>query len=284
MSSEFEVFVCGIIDVDRFGATWEDFETLSMKLLPQSHVIQDTRVSLKEKGSTRLTLVMRCCILFIPKGFPIACSPQTVPQKRREPGYASLLDTRRPDPGYETVTGRGEKRRTSSYGPRSFPPDDYESVHPKEPGYETLEEGRREDYRSLEPGYEVLPDVRGNGMEVQYSRVNKKGGRAAPKHPSPPRSRHYSGSEVNYETLPEPQTRGGLSDEGGYETIPANERDQRVMDPLGFNICEWRTKRLKGSTAHWMTKRLKEEYCSLLILLPQREVWCNQISQKPCQD
>ena len=157
--------------------------------------------------------------------------PQTVPQKRREPGYASLLDTRRPDPGYETVTGRGEKRRTSSYGPRSFPPDDYESVHPKEPGYETLEEGRREDYRSLEPGYEVLPDVRGNGMEVQYSRVNKKGGRAAPKHPSPPRSRHYSGSEVNYETLPEPQARGGLSDEGGYETIPANERDQRGWDP-----------------------------------------------------
>ena len=157
--------------------------------------------------------------------------PQTVPQKRREPGYASLLDSRRPDPGYETVTGRGEKRRTGSYGPRSFPPDDYESVHPKEPGYETLEESRREDYRSLEPGYEELPDVRGNGMEAQYSRVNKKGGRAAPKHPSPPRSRHYSGSEVNYETLPEPQARGGISDEGGYETIPANEQDARGWDP-----------------------------------------------------
>ena len=25
---------------------------------------------------------------------------------------------------------------------------------------------------------------------------------------------------------------------------------QRVMDPLGFNICEWMTKRLKGSAAH----------------------------------
>ena len=217
--------------MNRFEATWEDCETLSMRLLPQRRETRDTKVSLKGKGSIPLILVMRCCILLIPKNFLKARFPQTVPQKRREPGYASLLDTRRPDPGYETVTGRGEKRRTSSYGPRSFPPDDYESVHPKEPGYETLEEGRREDYRSLEPGYEVLPDVRGNGMEVQYSRVNKKGGRAAPKHPSPPRSRHYSGSEVNYETLPEPQARGGLSDEGGYETIPANERDQRGWDP-----------------------------------------------------
>lgn len=77
----------------------------------------------------------------------------------------------------------------------------------REPGYETLPEVRRvgepefrwdrrkqdlEDvFRSLEPGYEELPSQR---ADPQYSRVNKK--RAAPAHPSPPRPRLYSGSEV----------------------------------------------------------------------------------------
>ena len=87
-----------------------------------------------------------------------------------------------------------------AYTGRSFPPGDYESVQPREPGYATLEEGRgREDtYRSLEPGYEELPEVRRDlkELEVQYSTVNKKTARAAPPHRSPPRPRLYSGSEV----------------------------------------------------------------------------------------
>ena len=49
-----------ITDVNRFGATWEDSETLSMKLLPLRRVIQDTKVSIKGNGSTPLILVMRC--------------------------------------------------------------------------------------------------------------------------------------------------------------------------------------------------------------------------------
>jgi hypothetical protein len=129
----------------------------------------------------------------------------------------------------------------STYGPRSFPPDDYESVRPREAGYETLGEpgGRREDYRSLEPGYEELPAVgpRGElpGPEVQYSRVNKKGPRAAPAQASPPRPRLYSGSEVNYETLPDPRAGGavGGSDEGGYETIPGSLQRRDGRSTLG---------------------------------------------------
>lgn len=85
-------------------------------------------------------------------------------------------------------------------------------------------EGRGEQYHSLEPGYEELGA--GRGGEAQYSRVNKK--RAAPRHPSPTRPRRYSGSEMNYETLPERR------DEGGYETIPANERDRRPGYDPGY--------------------------------------------------
>lgn len=165
---------------------------------------------------------------------------ETVPQKSQDPNYASVTGRGpRLDPGYETVPHNrlNDKRRSlagANYGPRSFPPDDYESVLSREPGYETLPEVRRDEkyhslepssygregkYHSLEPGYEILPEVRPE-PEVQYSRVNKKGPRAAPPHPSPPRTRLYSGSEVNYETLPEPRTR----DEAGYETIPANQR------------------------------------------------------------
>lgn len=159
------------------------------------------------------------------------------------------------DPGYETVPGKRRGATPNSYGPRSFPPADYECVQPREPGYETLPEVRREEqqYHSLEPGYETLPEVEAQysrgveaqysggvetqysrgleaqysrGVEAQYSRVNKKGPRAAPPQPSPPRPRLYSGSELNYETLPEPRNARRLagSDEGGYETIPASQR------------------------------------------------------------
>jgi hypothetical protein len=145
---------------------------------------------------------------------------ETVPQKR-EPGYESVKPKVPHDPGYETVDGHINKQHKNgpSYGPRSYPPDydsvnrdpGYESVGFKDPGYETVPQARTQ---SLEPGYETVPDR----SEVRYSKVNKKT-RAAPA-ARPPQASSYETGKI----------RGNMSEEEGYETIPADQR-KNVYDP-----------------------------------------------------
>jgi len=174
---------------------------------------------------------------------------ETVPQKRepgyesvkpKEPGYEAVKQPH--DPGYETVDGHkiNHHKNGPNYGPRSYPPDydsvnrdpGYESVGFKDPGYETVPHKRT---HSLEPGYETVPDRsrRGSSVgEVRYSKVNKKQ-RAAPAARPPPGYEAEDGSrnDLNYETVPEVgKLVGNMSEEEGYETIPADQR-KNLYDP-----------------------------------------------------
>lgn len=92
---------------------------------------------------------------------------------------------------------------------------------------------------SLEPGYETVPErsQEGNSSEVvRYSKVNKKQ-RAAPAARNPHLATGYHDgaatmeSDLNYETLPEMgKLSGNISEEEGYETIPAEQR-KNLYDP-----------------------------------------------------
>jgi len=173
---------------------------------------------------------------------------ETVPQKRepgyesvkpKEPGYESVKQNH--DPGYESVLDNSKLHKLAqNYGPKSYPPDyesvnrdpGYESVGFKDPGYETVPHKRT---MSLEPGYETLPersDSDINSNEVRYSRVMKKQ-RAAPAAKTPP---HFEGEaivleKVNYDKLPAAgKMSGNVSEEEGYETIPAVQRND-LFDP-----------------------------------------------------
>jgi len=175
---------------------------------------------------------------------------ETVPQKKepgyesvkvKEPGYESVKQGI--DPGYETVNDTiKQHKRGAGYGPRSYPPDyemvnrdpGYESVGFKDPGYETVPSKRAV---SLEPGYETVPErcQNENGSEVRYSKVNKKQ-RAAPAARPPQASNEelrlvgaVGVSDTNYETLPD-KSSGNISEEEGYETIPADQR-KNTYDP-----------------------------------------------------
>ena len=155
---------------------------------------------------------------------------ETVPQKRdpgyetvtnKDPGYESVKPQSTLDPGYETVQPTS-RHKHSSYGPRSFPPE-YETVTQRDhrdPGYESVGGFRDPGYEtvaskravSLEPGYETL----GDNNNTVYSVVNKKQ-RAAPplrlpSHSPAPVARNKSRESEN------------ISDEEGYETIPADKR------------------------------------------------------------
>ena len=162
---------------------------------------------------------------------------ETVPQKRdpgyetvksKDPGYESVKGP--VDPGYETVEHSSRaKPGSNSYGPRSFPADyesrdrdpGYESVGFRDPGYETVRQGRDKRAVSLEPGYEMLPDARQAGEDIQtgpsdmYSVVNKKG-RAAPAARLP--SASGSDEETGYETIPGDKRQDRY--DPGYETLP----------------------------------------------------------------
>jgi len=172
---------------------------------------------------------------------------ETVPHKResgyesvkaKEPGYESVKQPH--DPGYETVDGTNKQlKKGPAYGPRSYPPDyelvnrdpGYESVGFKDPGYETVPQKRT---MSLEPGYETVPERGRDGSEVRYSKVNKKQ-RAAPAARPPQEGATGYDSEAalgngNYETLPVGKLSGNMSEEEGYETIPADQR-KIMYDP-----------------------------------------------------
>merc|ERR1719410_2947309 len=168
---------------------------------------------------------------------------EVVPQKRepgyetvagKDPGYESVAapgPSSALDPGYETVhhnPGPGARHKHTSYGPRSFPTgSEYETVsRDRDPGYESVPVKRAV---SLEPGYETLPErtVAGPGpagarnSETVYSVVNKKPRAApAPRLPSSDKSQENLSEEEGYETIPADKRKAY---DPGYETLPTEE-------------------------------------------------------------
>ena len=179
---------------------------------------------------------------------------EVVPQKRepgyetvagKDPGYESVAapgPSSALDPGYETVhhnPGPGARHKHTSYGPRSFPTgSEYETVsRDRDPGYESVGGFRDPGYESvpvkravsLEPGYETLPErtVAGPGpagarnSETVYSVVNKKPRAApAPRLPSSDKSQENLSEEEGYETIPADKRKAY---DPGYETLPMEE-------------------------------------------------------------
>merc|ERR1719431_937745 len=161
------------------------------------------------------------------RGMGMARDPdyETVPSELKDPGYETVPQRTRInsiDPGYETVP---QKREPG-----------YESVKPKEPGYEAVKQPH-------DPGYETVdghkinhhkngPNYGPRSYPPDYDSVNRDPGYESVGFKDPGyEAEDGSRNDLNYETVPEVgKLVGNMSEEEGYETIPADQR-KNLYDP-----------------------------------------------------
>ena len=163
--------------------------------------------------------------------------------QRRDPDYETVnSDLKDRDPQYETVPPH-QRTRVNSLDPgyETVPSKDpgYETVKQPDPGYETVNhasaraartktEGSSSDY-NRDPGYESVTPGRSASQEPRYedvySVVNKKQ-RSAPAARLPPRKMSELSEEEGYETIPADKREY----DPGYETIVKNDRADLVSE------------------------------------------------------
>ena len=156
--------------------------------------------------------------------------------QRRDPDYETVSsDLKDRDPQYETVPAQ-QRNRVNSLDPgyETVPSKDpgYETVKQPDPGYETVNHAAVSVGRNKsegDPGYESVPASRSVSQEPRYedvySVVNKKQ-RSAPAARLPPRKMSELSEEEGYETIPADKRKY----DPGYETIFKNDRADLVSE------------------------------------------------------
>ena len=163
--------------------------------------------------------------------------------QRRDPDYETVSsDLKDRDPQYETVPPH-QRNRVNSLDPgyETVPSKDpgYETVKQPDPGYETVHHANARGGRNnaevpssdynRDPGYESVTPSRSVSQEPRYedvySVVNKKQ-RSAPAARLPPRKMSELSEEEGYETIPADKREY----DPGYETIVKNDRADLVSE------------------------------------------------------
>ena len=152
--------------------------------------------------------------------------------QRRDPDYETVSsDIKDKDPQYETVPQQRNRVNSIDPGYETVPSKDpgYESVKQPDPGYETVNHGRAQGGRHRDAGYETVNPARSVSQEPRYedvySVVNKKQ-RAAPAARLPARKMSELSEEEGYETIPADKREY----DPGYETIVKTDRADVVSE------------------------------------------------------
>ena len=151
--------------------------------------------------------------------------------QRRDPDYETVSsDIKDKDPQYETVPQQRNRVNSIDPGYETVPSKDpgYESVKQPDPGYETVNHSRPPGGRHRDAGYETVTPGRSISQEPRYedvySVVNKK--RAAPAARLPARKMSELSEEEGYETIPADKREY----DPGYETIVKTDRADVVSE------------------------------------------------------
>jgi len=154
--------------------------------------------------------------------------------ERRDPDYETVSsDIKDKDPQYETVPQQRNRVNSIDPGYETVPNKEpgYESVKQPDPGYETVNHSRGQASRHRDPGYESVVPGRSTGQEPRYedvySVVNKKQ-RAAPAARLPGRKMSELSEEEGYETIPADKREREY--DPGYETIVKSDRADVVSE------------------------------------------------------